>query len=490
MPHHHQDHFRSNVINSLLFVSRGVLGAFIVTLLVLVATSWRTNSLVKPIQEHYLALKKTKKIVLAIHRLHDPEADAIHTESIPQILAQIDNIVVQSHNLNADSLKRFENARQFLDRAATTKKHAETLSAMSEMLVVLENETITQAKLISDLYQYSLSELWITAGALIIFPLLAIVIFILFRRQILASLDRVADLLDQLARREFVPTPVTEDAAELKPVLESFNVLVDRLSVAEAENARRREELEDQVRSATHTLLQQSRELADADRLAAVGETSGRIAHELRNPLAGIELALRNIKADYEHGAGHPEEPLSERLDPLVSELQRMSRLVTELVEGGRRSPEPAVELDLADCIDETISLVRYQAPDKIEIEQVAPKNLRCTLPKDSLRQVIFNLLLNAVEAIGPRPGKIVIETSNEDNTNKIIVEDDGPGFPDDILKTGPRLFVTRRAGGSGIGLATVRRITEMMGGTLTLSNRPSGGARVSLSFPCGGSHA
>ena len=289
-----------------------------------------------------------------------------------------------------------------------------------------------------------------------------------------------------LALHDYSLAPSEHVSPHLRRVIESYNDLVTRLAAAEAETAERRRELESQIRSATSTVLRQQQDMAAANRLAAIGETAARIAHELRNPLAGIELALRNISRDLELAPGPVNAELLTRLDPVIGELQRMARLLTDQLEGTRRAPERAVPLDMADFLAETAALVRYQTPVNIRLEVVAAEPFPCCLPRDSLRQTVFNLALNAVQAINGQGGRVVIRAIRRGTIMELDIEDDGPGFPEHLLSTGPRLFVTGRADGTGIGLATARRMTLAMGGELSIANRPRGGAAVCLTLPRG----
>jgi signal transduction histidine kinase len=347
-------------------------------------------------------------------------------------------------------------------------------------------ETAVQSRLVEAMRAYSDREL-ITAGATFLgLPVVAALVVFLLRDRIFSSLDGVNRLLERLSRRDYSPASVEHVGPELKRVIESYNALVTRLAAAEAETAERRQKLESQVRSATSTVLRQQQEMAAANRLAAIGETSARIAHELRNPLAGIELALANISRDLEQTPGSETTELLTRLDPVIGELQRMSRLLTEQLEGTRRAPERPVPFELSTFLAETVALIRYQTPENIALDVDVPEPVRCRLPRDMLRQTVFNLALNAVRAIDDGCGRVVFRAVRRDGTLDLDIEDNGPGFPEDLLATGPRLFVSGRPTGTGIGLATARRMTQGMGGDLALANRREGGAVVRLTLPCG----
>lgn len=465
----------------------GVAGvALILALLMLVVTSWRSLVLVGPVRahlSHLSELHQTAQVAqeLLIRHLFEKPPTLDEVEAVRERLA---GLITNDHNLDPNTPERLGNARRAL-AAFKSNPRAALIASLAEIRKIVESETKAQAGLIQTMHAYAEWENRISIAALIVLPLLTAGAFFILRGRILYSLDRISELLERLGGREFVPQPITEQDKDLIPVLSSYNELVKRLSEAEAENARRRDELEEQVRQATRTVMRQGRELADADRLAAVGETSARIAHELRNPLAGLELGLRNLRKDCEEETQTLDPAFPERLDPMIGEMQRMSRLLTSLLDQGRRVPEKAIDVDVLTCAKETAALARYQTPERITITASGEPGFSCLLPRDTLKQVVFNLILNAVQALGQGPGRVDVAVTRADGAIELSVQDDGPGFPDDIIELGPRMFQSRRPGGTGIGLATVKRLTEQMGGKMIISNRADGGAVVKLSLPC-----
>jgi two-component system NtrC family sensor kinase len=252
----------------------------------------------------------------------------------------------------------------------------------------------------------------------------------------------------------------------------------------EQQHLSRQQTLEEEVRAATGTLLQQQHELARSERLAAMGELAAGVAHELRNPLAGIQLALSSMSKEL---TDHEQ---SSRLDLVVEELKRVTRLLNGLLEATRPMPEPATPMVLANLVREFVSLARYQVPEHVGIRQEIPAGLVCRLPEGGLRQALWNLVLNSCEAIGEHEGEIAIDAEREDDRLVLRVLDDGPGFPPALLETGVRTFATLRSGGSGLGLATVRRFAHDLGGEMRIENLHPHGASVTLELPCKDVHA
>ena len=129
---------------------------------------------------------------------------------------------------------------------------------------------------------------------------------------------------------------MSDSSALVQPVFRSYNELVHRLQELEAEHNDREQTLEQEVRQATGALLTQSRQLARSERLAAVGAVSAGLAHELRNPLAGIQMACAKLQ----RALGDSDQ--SARLDAVVAELKRLNRLLSERVDAARHAPGAA----------------------------------------------------------------------------------------------------------------------------------------------------
>ncbi len=483
---------RTTFIRPLLIVA-GVAGAAaIVALLLLVMNSRLALHRIQPAAQHVRHLEILNETARDTQQLlidHESEQRTPHPKDVEAIRQRLSNLINQDHHLAAGSPLRLKAARDALDGFADDPRAA-LLASLAEIRGVILQETKAQTALIENMRSDWQAEYRIAIATFLGLPGLALLAFAALRQQILGSLNRVSGLLEQLANREFVPTPVDGSDSDLRPVLQSYNILVERLAKAEAESARRQAQLEEQVRTATHTLLRQGRELAEADRLAAVGETSARIAHELRNPLAGIELGLKNLRAECEADGGDIDPPIHTRIGPMVSELQRMSRLLNQFLDQAKRTPESATRIDVALEMKETAALARYQAPADISIEVDAEDDIACAVPRDAFRQVLFNLILNATQAIGEHSGSVRIIGQRRPGRLAFSIRDTGPGFPEELLMTGPRMFMTRRSGGTGLGLATVGRLVKQMGGEMKLSNAPDSGAIVEISIPCGEHHA
>lgn len=324
-------------------------------------------------------------------------------------------------------------------------------------------------------------EWWLSIGITLALPTAGVLLALAFRRRILIPLSNLGYLMGLLAEKDYSTALTRNIDPYLKPLFERYNAMVERLIQFEKEHEDRERRLQADVQAAARTMLQQQFALANAERLAATGELASRLAHDLRNPLAGIQAAVANLIHDVQ------EVDLRERLEMIDSELKRVTKLLNELLRGSRQAPESAVPLDLADIVSSTMNLASYQLSDDVTLVNDVPNGLVCTLPESGLRRSLLNLLLNAGKAMDDSGGEIRVDAERVGDRLHIAVRDEGPGFPVEALASGARAFMTWGGEGTGLGLATVRRFAEDLGGELRLENLEPHGASVTLELPVRG---
>ncbi len=461
----------------------------IIALLLLTLTSWQARQLVGPARLQADHIQKIQNIVLAAQQLllRQLTVDNVPSlQEIEKIRSQIDELINADGSLHISTPDRLANAIAALQSFG--RKPRDTLIAtLDEISLVLVDETSLQKQLAKAADDFSHREFWTALAALVLFPAVIGSSFFLFRRQLFFSLMSINELLDRLSSRDFTPAPLDNVDPYARVVIENYNDLVVRLDKAEKENIKHRQDLETQIRTAIQTVVQQQGVLSNLDRLAAMGEMSASIAHEMRNPLAGMEVALDNLRADCIQGQAYPNPQLENRFDAVINEVQRITRLLTSLLPDAYSRSEQPTPVHISSFLVETMDLARYQASPNVTLKLKECAEVRCLLPADSLRQIVFNLLLNAVQALGEDRGRVELSATMDNDHLTLIVEDSGPGFPAHMIATGPRPFVSSRPSGTGLGLVTARRITRSMGGQIEYSNKsaPQSGAIVKLTLPC-----
>lgn len=348
---------------------------------------------------------------------------------------------------------------------------------------MLKRESEIQAQLLASVREDTLLERQLAVAALIVFPCLVVLTLLALRQRLFKPIGNLRMFLSRLAGGDFTPVSLEGTDRLLRPLFENYNVMVGRLAQLEESNRKRTLSLTEEVRAATRALLSQQQRLTRAERLAAAGEISASLAHELRNPIYGIQVTLSNLRKEVH------ERELGERLDLVLAELQRITRLLNGLLQQSSHVPEVPRQVDVDVVVRELAGLLRYQIPPHIELRTELEAGLRCTLPEEGLRQALLNLVFNSVQALHESVGVITISARGGEHAVRIEVSDDGPGFPDALLSGGIRPFASFREDGTGLGLAIVKRFAHELGGLFSVSNSAPHGAVATITIPCDDRH-
>ena len=230
------------------------------------------------------------------------------------------------------------------------------------------------------------------------------------------------------------------------------------------------------------TELVRSREhLVRMSKLAAVGEMSAMLAHEVRNPL-GI---LRSSAQLLERQSGLDERGRT-MVAYMITECDRIDHLVSSLLESARPRQPVFSENDLNQIVSKVIELAKSKADKKGISIKFAPEENMTMIECDheQMTQVILNLLLNAVQILPVGSGIVGIDTNTVGKKLIIRIFDDGPGIPVAEREKIFDIFVSSRDGGMGLGLAVVKEIIQMHQGTVIVEDSPSGGAQFCITLP------
>jgi two-component system sensor histidine kinase HydH len=238
------------------------------------------------------------------------------------------------------------------------------------------------------------------------------------------------------------------------------------------------------ARNLSRRLEQREREALRAEQLAAVGQLATGLAHELRNPLTSMKILIQTAG---EEGA---EASLKGRdLTVLQEETERLERLVTTFLEFARPPTLEKTTFDVRGLVDQTIHLVSGPAAQRDVAIEYQPANHLQNVEADPLqiRQVLLNLLLNAMDALpGGGTVRVVTEMVRGGAAEWLVMQvaDNGPGIPSDVSDRIFEPFVSTKETGTGLGLAICRRIVEAHGGTIRVENGKAGGAEFSVRLP------
>jgi len=229
---------------------------------------------------------------------------------------------------------------------------------------------------------------------------------------------------------------------------------------------------------ATRRFFRTEKQLQESQRLAALGQMSATMAHEIRNPLGIIKSTSDLISEKYQH-KDNPDE----LFQFINEEIQRLNHLVNDFLTFSRKPVLNKSICDLDEIISDAIIAVRREHHDRIRIDYQSEQNIQTECDANKIFQVLLNILLNAVQAIGNTDGGIVISMKKVKSSALLSIQDDGPGFTDSADKIFEP-FLTTKTQGTGLGLAVSKSIIEEHGGKITAENAETGGARISFTLP------
>lgn len=282
----------------------------------------------------------------------------------------------------------------------------------------------------------------------------------------------------------FIQRPMVELQEKIAEVTEgNLNVAVSF--------AKRNDEIGDLGHNFNHMLqqLRESREeiellhrtqMSRAEHLATLGELAAGLAHEIRNPLAGIAGVIEIIGRDLPSTS-----PARAVVKDVRQEISQINRILTDLLETARPHPPRFCRSNLNTTVEHAVMLARQQVlsrPIRIELEKATD------LPdvehdSDQIHQVLLNLLLNATQAI-ESAGTIHVAITSKDDHASVVVTDTGRGIAPQQLAHIFRPFYTTKGNGTGLGLSLARRITEEHQGRIEVSSVLGKGSRFEVMLP------
>jgi signal transduction histidine kinase len=236
--------------------------------------------------------------------------------------------------------------------------------------------------------------------------------------------------------------------------------------------------LAEEVARVRADLERRSVEAQRSARLAAMGELAAHVAHEIRNPLNTIHLTAQEMVRD-----GGTD--LRARAEDLRSESRRIEAIVQQFLDLTKpRVPQPR-EIDLG----ERVRAVTHAAEPAFRVAgvrlSVATEPVRLALDPHFVEEIVDNLLRNAREA-SPPGAEVSVAVQRTDGEARIVVEDEGPGVPEDLRERIFDLYYTSKPRGSGLGLGIVSTLAAAMGGGVEVRGREGRGATFTVHFPIG----
>lgn len=220
--------------------------------------------------------------------------------------------------------------------------------------------------------------------------------------------------------------------------------------------------------------------LTRAEHLAEIGQLAASLAHEIKNPLAGISGAIQIMRETMEDG--DPHRPIA---GAILAQIKRLDATVKDLLQYARPIPPQVRPVDLDEIVTRVLSVLREEpAVRNVEIVRADPSPDHVVRGDDGqLEQLLMNLIINAAHASEPG-GRVEVSLSPEDDMMRLVIEDRGEGMSSDVCAQAFDPFFTTKAKGTGLGLSICRRIVEAHGGQIQLDSAVGRGTRVVIDLP------
>jgi len=341
-------------------------------------------------------------------------------------------------------------ARQMVDRMDTTHLAPRERAAVREHLERLSN-SVTLARRAETYLRYYAGGF---ALVVIVFGGLALTTSVRLAghlsRQLSRPIDELVGWTRLIRRRVPLPAgPASRGAPEFEALRQALRELATALDAA------RERELE-------------------AERLRAFREVARRVAHEIKNPLTSMRIAVDQLGRT----AGQADSRTVTAVEVLAAETQRLERLAKEFSDFGRLPEGPKSEVDLVDLL---LDLGKSAVPPEVAV-RVRANGEPCKVlgHYDPLRRAFANLLRNAAEAMNGC-GAIDVAVARDGDGLVVTIADHGPGVPDELRQQVFEPYFTTKQDGTGLGLALVRQTIEAHNGTITATDTPGGGATFSI---------
>jgi signal transduction histidine kinase len=297
-------------------------------------------------------------------------------------------------------------------------------------------------------------------------------------RRITAPLAQLTSAAEAMSAGDLSRRVRSERADEIGRLADAFNVMADRVQAGYSRLDAGIRERTAELEQALAALRETQEQLIRREKLAMLGQLASGVGHELRNPLGVMTNAvyyLELVQPDV------PED-VREYHGILRQQIGLAEKIVGDLLDFARIKPPRRETLGMAEVVAAQRARLSVPAGVNLAID-VADDDPRVSIDSVQIGQVLFNLLVNAVQAVEATGGTVTVTSSADAAHVRLHVQDDGPGVPPDLrAKIFEPLFTTK-ARGIGLGLAVSRSLAEANGGALTLDDAGPG-ARFTLSLP------
>jgi signal transduction histidine kinase len=290
------------------------------------------------------------------------------------------------------------------------------------------------------------------------------IVSLVWSQRLTRPIERLSDATREVGQGRFDVSVAVTSGDEIGRLAGSFNQMAQELAARET------------------ALKQAQAALVQSEKMAAFGQLGAGIAHEVKNPLAGIlgyaQLAMRKTEK---------ENPTFKHLEIIEKETRRCKTIIENLLKFARQEKAEFSLIDPSQVAEDAIAIVDHQLTiNKVSIERALAPGAKIRGNANQLQQVLMNLMINAQQAMEPNGGSVRVSTRAANGTVELRVADTGPGIPPEIQqKIFEPFFTTKPVGkGTGLGLSVTYGIIRDHGGEIKLESALGRGTTFILSFP------
>jgi signal transduction histidine kinase len=308
--------------------------------------------------------------------------------------------------------------------------------------------------------------------AVITIVFLSFVLGFLFFKLINVPIKKVTETMKKAEEGDLNVRVNVKSRDEMGRLAENLNIMIEKLNLAKQEAEQYHQEL-----------------IQRADRMASIGELASGIAHEIRNPLAGIQGAIQILANDF-----LKEDPRRQVTDEIQKQIYKLERLVKDLLNYTKPVPANFLSTDINELINKVLSFFVTQRgkSDDFKIEKKFAPLPKTMIDPNSMEQAFLNIILNAQKAM-PKGGNFTVSTAllpprkddgKENQEVQVIFEDTGVGISKENLPKVFNPFFSTRSDGTGLGLSITKNIVEQHGGKIEVESQVNVGTKFIITLP------
>ncbi len=376
-------------------------------------------------------------------------------------------------------------------RYTTLSSLLSTKKAKTQEESDFEDEMLLEVMRITDQQvEYAYIGIFTAAGAVLLF---GGIITLMVPRVITKPVLHLVDVTKKVASGDFSHRVKNIfGSSEISMLTQAFNNMLESIEYQQGELEKKNKEnlklleetrrfnevLETKIEEATREIKEKQEELIRSERLATIGEVAAGIAHEVRNPMSGIAVALELMKNETQS------QEHKETISDILKEIGRLERIIKELLQLASPRSLNLIECHPNEIVEKALGLARLKAHGK---EILIEKKLNCfqrfKVDPEQIQQVVINLLINGVEAMNDS-GRLTVETEGSNGHIQIKVSDTGCGFLEEDKEKIFRPFYSTKEHGTGLGLSISRRIMETHKGKILTSSEKDKGSTFTITIP------